>query len=302
METHFDCIIIGAGISGMTAAIYLKRYGYNVVLIEKSTYGGQMNQISIIENYPGCDRIDGYTLSQNIYKQVKSLNVPIIYDNVISVIDNNLEKKVLTKDNEYQAKVVILALGRERKMLGLPNEKSLIGSGISFCATCDGAFFKDEDVCVVGGGNSALEEALFLSKFCKNVTIINRSSVLRADAILTNKVKKINNINILYNSVIETLNEEKGQLKSIILKNGEEIKAKGLFIYIGLEANLSFLDNLDLQIDNNSIIVSSLMETNIKGIYACGDCIKKSLYQLVTASSEGAIAASSASKYLRENI
>lgn len=302
METHFDCIIIGAGISGMTAAIYLKRYGYNVVLIEKSTYGGQMNQISIIENYPGCDRIDGYTLSQNIYKQVKSLNVPIIYDNVISVIDNNLEKKVLTKDNEYQAKVVILALGRERKMLGLPNEKSLIGSGISFCATCDGAFFKDEDVCVVGGGNSALEEALFLSKFCKNVTIINRSSVLRADAILTNKVKKINNINILYNSVIETLNEENGQLKSIILKNGEEIKAKGLFIYIGLEANLSFLDNLDLQIDNNSIIVSSLMETNIKGIYACGDCIKKSLYQLVTASSEGAIAASSASKYLRENI
>lgn len=302
METHFDCIIIGAGISGMTAAIYLKRYGYNVVLIEKSTYGGQMNQISIIENYPGCDRIDGYTLSQNIYKQVKSLNVPIIYDNVISVIDNNLEKKVLTKDNEYQAKVVILALGRERKMLGLPNEKSLIGSGISFCATCDGAFFKDEDVCVVGGGNSALEEALCLSKFCKNVTIINRSSVLRADAILTNKVKKINNINILYNSVIETLNEENGQLKSIILKNGEEIKAKGLFIYIGLEANLSFLDNLDLQIDNNSIIVSSLMETNIKGIYACGDCIKKSLYQLVTASSEGAIAASSASKYLGESI
>lgn len=302
METHFDCIIIGAGISGMTAAIYLKRYGYNVVLIEKSTYGGQMNQISIIENYPGCDRIDGYTLSQNIYKQVKSLNVPIIYDNVISVIDNNLEKKVLTKDNEYQAKVVILALGRERKMLGLPNEKSLIGSGISFCATCDGAFFKNEDVCVVGGGNSALEEALCLSNFCKNVTIINRSSVLRADAILTNKVKKINNINILYNSVIETLNEENGQLKSIILKNGEEIKAKGLFIYIGLEANLSFLDNLDLQIDNNSIIVSSLMETNIKGIYACGDCIKKSLYQLVTASSEGAIAASSASKYLGESI
>lgn len=302
METHFDCIIIGAGISGMTAAIYLKRYGYNVVLIEKSTYGGQMNQISIIENYPGCDRIDGYTLSQNIYKQVKSLNVPIIYDNVISVIDNNLEKKVLTKDNEYQAKVVILALGRERKMLGLPNEKSLIGSGISFCATCDGAFFKDEDVCVVGGGNSALEEALCLSNFCKNVTIINRSSVLRADAILTNKVKKINNINILYNSVIETLNEENGQLKSIILKNGEEIKAKGLFIYIGLEAKLSFLDNLDLQIDNNSIIVSSLMETNIKGIYACGDCIKKSLYQLVTASSEGAIAASSASKYLGESI
>ena len=302
METHFDCIIIGAGISGMTAAIYLKRYGYNVVLIEKSTYGGQMNQISIIENYPGCDRIDGYTLSQNIYKQVKSLNVPIIYDNVISVIDNNLEKKVLTKDNEYQAKVVILALGRERKMLGLPNEKSLIGSGISFCATCDVAFFKDEDVCVVGGGNSALEEALCLSKFCKNVTIINRSSVLRADAILANKVKRTNNINILYNSVIETLNKENGQLKSIILKNGEEIKTKGLFIYIGLESNLSFLDNLDLQIDNNSIIVSSLMETNIKGIYACGDCIKKSLYQLVTASSEGAIAASSASKYLRENI
>lgn len=299
METHFDCIIIGAGISGMTAAIYLKRYGYNVVLFEKHALGGQLNQIAIIENYPGYQSIDGVTLSMNTYEQINSLDIPCIYENVLSIEELGDYKKIITKNQSYTASAVILALGRERKLLGLSNETSLIGSGVSFCATCDGSFFKGEDVCVVGGGNSALEEAIYLSKICKTVTIINRGNTLRADKIFIDQVKTIENITILYDSVVTTLNEKEGKLNSIILNNGKTISCKGLFIYIGLKTDLSCLDNLNIEIESSSIVVDSMMKTSIDGIYACGDCIKKDLYQLVTATSDGALAASFVQKYLQ---
>lgn len=299
MATDFDCIIIGAGISGMTAAIYLKRYGYNVALIEKSAPGGQMNQISIIENYPGYTSIDGPTLAINTYNQLQSLNVKLIFENVISIENRNDLNIVKTNNNEYTAKTIIIATGRRRKMLGFPNENSLIGRGVSYCATCDGPFFKNKKVCVVGGGNSALEEAIYLSKICKKVTILNRTDKLKADDIFKEQVKNINNIEILYNSVINTLNENNDQLSSITLNNGTIVPCRGLFIYIGLETDTSYLENLEIRIDNKSIVVDKDMKTNISGVYACGDCIAKELYQLVTATSEGAIAANSVKKYLQ---
>lgn len=299
MATNFDCIIIGAGISGMTAAIYLKRYGYNVAIIEKSAPGGQLNQISIIENYPGYTSVDGPTLAINTYNQLQNLNIEIIFESVISIENSDSVKIVKTKNNQYTANSIIIATGREKKILGLVNEKSLIGRGISYCATCDGPFFKNEEVCVVGGGNSALEEAIYLSKICKKVTILNRTTNLRADNILKEQIKTLENVEILHNSVINTLNEENEQLSSITLTDGTRIPCKGLFIYIGLETDISYLQNLELKQENKSIIVDKGMQTSIDGVYACGDCIKKDLYQLVTATSEGAIAANSVKSYLQ---
>lgn len=299
VEIDFDCIIVGAGISGMTAAIYLKRYGYNIALIEKNAPGGQMNQISTIENYPGYTSVDGVTLSINTYHQIQDLNIKCIFDSVISIENQDEVKLVKTTSAEYRANTIIISTGREKKMLGLPNEQWLIGKGISYCATCDGPFFKNEEVCVVGGGNSALEEAIYLSKICKKVTIINRTDKLKADDIFKEQIKDIENIQLLYNSVVNTLNEENSQLSSVTLSDGTIVPCKGLFIYIGLETNLSYLTNLEIKIENKSIVVDKNMKTNIDGVYACGDCIQKDLYQLVTATAEGAIAATSVKKYLQ---
>ena len=283
VKSSFDCIIIGAGIAGLTAAIYLKRAGKNVVIIEKSMPGGQILKTNSIKNYPGFLEIDGFGLIRKVLDQTDNLNIKIIKEEVLEI--NNLEVK--TNKNTYQTKNIILATGRKPRILGLENEEELIGKGISFCASCDGNLYKNENVAVVGGGNTAFEDAIYLSNICKNVTLIHRNNNYRAEEYLIEELKEKANVTFAPNEKVEKLNTKDGFLESIETNNNT-YKIKGLFVAIGQVPSIIKIDSLNQE--NGYIIVNEKMETNIKGIYACGDCIKKDVYQLTTAAAEGTIA------------
>ena len=289
VKSSFDCIIIGAGIAGLTAAIYLKRAGKNVVIIEKSMPGGQILKTNSIKNYPGFLEIDGFGLIRRVLDQTNNLNIKIIKEEVLEI--NNLEVK--TNKNTYQTKNIILATGRKPRILGLENEEELIGKGISFCASCDGNLYKNENVAVVGGGNTAFEDAIYLSNICKNVTLIHRNNNYRAEEYLIEELKQKANVTFAPNEKVEKLNTKDGFLESIETNNNT-YKIKGLFVAIGQVPSIIKIDSLNQE--NGYIIVNEKMETNIKGIYACGDCIKKDVYQLTTAAAEGTIASFSISR------
>lgn len=302
MKETFDCIIIGAGVAGTTASIYLKRWNFNILLLEKNMPGGIISNTSIIENYPGIKKIDGSTFAMNLYEQIKELDINYKYGNASEITQKNNLFIVNTDLGNYQTKSIIIATGRTPRKLNLENEDKLIGNGISYCATCDGLLYKDKEVCVVGGGNSALEESLYLSKICKNITIINRSSKLRADEILIEKVKNTANIEVMYNSNIIKLKEKQNKLTNIIIKKENETKellCHGLFIYIGFEPIIPNVPNLKL--NDNYIVVDEKMQTNIDNICACGDIIKKDLYQIITAAGEGATAANTIKNNLNKD-
>ena len=287
----YDCIIVGAGIAGISAAIYLKRAGKNVALIEGNIPGGQINKTSNVENYPGFTKIDGPTLAMNLLNQVENMNIELKYEKVLDITKDSLFE-IKTNKNEYQSNYVIVSTGRTPNLLGLDNEKELIGKGISYCALCDGNFYKDLDVVVVGGGDSAFEESLYLANICHSVTIVNRSDKLRASTILQEEVKKHANITILYNEKITKINTKDNKIVSVSLKESN-LPCQGIFIYIGSTPNLDYLNNLEIIKDNNYLIVNENMETNIQGLFAAGDVIKKNTYQIVTAASDGAKAATS---------
>ncbi|MBE6152201.1 MAG: FAD-dependent oxidoreductase [Firmicutes bacterium] len=298
MKLDFDCVVIGAGVAGMTSAIYLKRAGINVAIFERSFVGGQINKTYTIKNYPGFQEIDGPTLALSICNQLKELDIPIIYESVVDIINEDEYKIVKTTKKDYLTKAIVIATGKKERSLGLKGEKELIGHGISWCATCDGNFFKSKEVAVVGGGNTAMEDALYLSNICKKVYIVNRSTNFKADLILLNQAKTKKNIEFVTDSVVKTLIKKNNILHSIILDNGTKLSVSGLFIAIGSDPVVEFLKNLNLSLENNYILVNKNMETSIPGIYACGDVIKKELYQIITAASDGAIAANSVKNYL----
>lgn len=285
MKSNFDCIIIGAGIAGLTAALYLKRAGKNIIIIEKSMPGGQILKTNSIKNYPGFLEIDGFSLIEKIVDQTKNINIEIIKEEVIE-IKNNFE--VITNKNTYQTKNIILATGRKPRILGLNNEEELIGKGLSFCASCDGPLYKNKNVAVVGGGNTAFEEALYLSNICSKVYLIHRNDNYRAEEYLINELKQKSNVYFKPNEVIIKLNK-KGDLLQNIETNKEKYQIEGLFVAIGQVPSIIKIDSL--KSENGYIKVNNKMETNIKGIYACGDCIQKDVYQLTTAAAEGTIAA-----------
>ena len=284
VKSNFDCIIIGAGIAGLTAAIYLKRAGKNVIIIEKSMPGGQVLKTNSIKNYPGFLEIDGFSLIRKVLDQTDNLNIKIIKEEVLEI--NNLEVK--TNKNTYNTKNIILATGRKPRILGLENEEDLIGKGISFCASCDGNLYKNENVAVVGGGNTAFEDAIYLSNICKTVTLIHRNENYRAEEYLIDELKQKTNVKFAPNEKIEKINTKEGLLESIVTNNNT-YKIKGLFVAIGQVPSIIKIDSLKQE--NGYIIVNEKMQTNINGIYACGDCIKKDVYQLTTAAAEGTIAA-----------
>ncbi len=282
----YDAIVIGSGISGMSAAIYLKRANLDIAIFESYIPGGQINNTSNIENYPGFIKIDGPTLVMNIQNQINEMNIPLKYEKVIKITKK--ENFIIeTNKEKYITKNVVVATGRTPNKLGI--EDKFIGKGVSYCALCDGFLYKNLEVIVVGGGNSAFEESLYLSKICKKVTILNRSEKLRAMKILQNEVFSKKNIEIIYNCTIEKINSENEKIVSVNTNKGI-INCSGIFIYIGLTPNLEYL-NIDVKTENNYIIVDNKMKTNVKGLYACGDVIKKDVYQIITAASEGAIAA-----------
>lgn len=288
----YDCIVIGAGVAGMTAALYLKRSGINVLLIEREMPGGVLNKTTEIENYPGFTKINGTDLALSIYEQIKNQQIEYKYGNVVEIVCNGEEKIVKTNRDEFKTKNIILATGRTPRKLGLSNEEKLIGHGISYCAICDGSFFKNKEVALVGGGNSALTGALYLSNITSKVYIINRSDKLKADEILQSKIKEKSNIEILFNSKVTNINEKDNVLDSVDLNN-KELNVKGLFIYIGFDPDINYLKNLNIKTKNGYIEVDEDMQTNIKGIYACGDIVSKKVYQISTAIGEAAIAATS---------
>jgi len=293
----YDVIIIGLGAAGISASIYAKRSGLNVAVINFITPGGIINESSIVENYPGFKSISGPDLAFNFFEHFNSLDVPLNNEEVIDIIDGE-KKRVITKNNEYLSKRIILCCGRKPKKLGVELEDDYVGRGISYCTLCDGNLYKDKTVAVIGGGNSALESSVYLSKIAKKIYLIVRSDKLRAQSSLIDELKRDNNIEIIYNTVVEELVVDNEKIIGI-KTNNEQYYLDGIFVNIGFEPSVDILKSLDLEKDRNYIIVDKNMETSVKGIYACGDIIKKELYQLVTAVSEGAIAANSVYKSIK---
>lgn len=291
-----DIIIIGAGPAGMTSAIYAKRAGYNPLVFEKNTYGGQIINSSEVANYPGIKKIDGYTFATKIYEQLKELEIEIKHEEVINIKKNDKTINVITNKNEYECKSVIIATGLTKRKLNIENEEKLIGKGISYCATCDGAFFKENDVAVVGGGNTALEDAIFLSNYCKHVYLINRTENFKAEKSLLDSFKQKNNTEIITSANIKKL-VGKEKLEKIELDNGKILNISGLFIAIGQIPNCNF----DIIEKENGFIKSNEeCTTNIPGIFVAGDIRNKSVRQIVTSVSDGAVAAINAVKYIEK--
>jgi thioredoxin-disulfide reductase len=292
----YDVIIIGMGIGGITAGIYGKRAGLNVLMFEKSAPGGMLQKIDKIQNYPGFSEISGPDLALNLFNQVKKVGVPFKFEEVIDVEITEEYKKVITKNGTYEAKNIIVATGRTPKYLGLDNEKDYLGRGLSTCASCDGNFYKGEDVAVVGSGNSALQESLYLANIVNKVYLLHRGVNFKGDDALVERVRNTQNIEIVDGVNIKKINEVDGKIESVTLDNKKTINVKGVFIYIGYKPDTEMFKKLDITNINGDIIVSENFETEIDGLYAIGDCAKKGVYQLVTAASDGCIAVSDIEK------
>lgn len=279
----YKVVIIGSGIAGMTSSIYLKRGGIEPLIIENSVPGGTLNIIPSIENYPGYEKVSGPDLAINMYNQVNDLKIPILSRNIKEI---DLENKII--DNEISFDYLIIATGRRHRLLNLEGEDKLLGRGVSTCALCDGNFYKDKEVVVIGGGNSALTESLYLSNICKKVTIIYRKDKFNCEDYLINKVLNTKNIKVIYNANVISYNTKDGVLTSVLLDNKKKVKTSGVFLSIGSTPNSEMFD---VDKDNGYIITSNNYETNISNVYAIGDVIKKDYYQLINASYEGMIAA-----------
>ena len=297
----YDIIIIGAGPAGLTAAIYARRASQKVLVLEAKNYGGSIINTLDIENYPVESHISGYDLATKLYNQVKELNAEIKFEKVIEIKNNGKEKEIITSKNTYTSKAIIIATGSENRKLSLPGENDLIGKGISYCATCDGAFYKNKIVAVIGGGNTALEDAIYLSNIADTVYLIHRKNEFRADEITLSRLKEKNNIKVIYNSNITKINSD-NVLKSVEVTDKEGnvnvIAVDGLFIAIGRIPQNENFKNI-IKLDSNGYIEAlEDCHTNIEGIYVAGDNRTKSLRQLVTATSDGAIAATEAIKYI----
>ena len=292
----YDVIIVGMGIGGITAGIYAKRANLNVLLLDKSAPGGLLNNIDLISNYPGFIDIKGPDLALKLFEQVKSIEIPYKLEEVIKIKVNEDIKEVITNSNTYQTKNIIIATGTHPKFLGLDNEKELLGRGLSTCALCDGTFYKDKVIAVVGNGNSALQESLYLAKLAKKVYLLNRKDSFKGEEYLQDKVKNKENIEIKYNVSITKYNEVNNKIESILLSNDEKIKVSGVFIYVGYKANSELVNDLDIINADGRIMVDNNCETKIKGLYAVGDVNDKGIYQLITASNDGVIAIANITK------
>ncbi|MBE6161161.1 MAG: thioredoxin-disulfide reductase [Firmicutes bacterium] len=297
----YDIIIIGAGPAGLTSAIYGKRAGKKTLVLEARSYGGQIINTLKIENYPVAPHISGFDFATNLYNQVKELGVDINFERVTGINDKGDYKEVITSKNTYEAKTVIIATGSQNKKLGLPEENKLIGKGISYCATCDGAFYKEKVVAVVGGGNTAVEDAIYLSNVANKVYLIHRRDEFRAEENLVNELKEKDNIEIIYNSQVTKINtDDKITSIEVTNKDGNNkiLDIDGLFVAIGRNPENESFEGLIEQDEAGYIISHEDCHTNVDGIFVAGDNRKKDVRQLVTATSDGAIAATEAIKYI----
>lgn len=294
---EFDLIICGAGAGGLSAAIYACRAGLRTLVLEKLFSGGQVASTYEVENYPGiAEAAEGTELAMRFETQARKFGAELRHEEILSLSLDGEMKEVQTTKERYCAPQIILAMGAQPKMLGLEREESLRGRGVSYCAACDGAFYRNKSVAVVGGGNTALEDALFLSKFCERVYLIHRRDVFRGDKYLADKVLSDTKITVLWDTVAETINGDPVQSLSVRnVKTGitHEIEVSGLFVAVGITPQ-SFLAEKKVAMEDGYILTDEMMRTNVKGVYAVGDVRKKFLRQIVTAASDGAIAASAA--------
>ncbi|MDQ8604504.1 thioredoxin-disulfide reductase [Enterococcus sp. FR202] len=302
----YDVVIIGAGPGGMTAALYAARSNLSVLMLEKGLPGGQMNNTAEIENYPGFESILGPDLSMKMLAGTEKFGVELKHDTV-EKIENGGSIKIINGLNEmYQARTIIIATGAVHKMLGVKGEDSYSGMGVSYCAVCDGAFFRNKELLVVGGGDSAVEEAIYLTQFASKVTIVHRRDTLRAQKILQERAFNNEKISFEWNAVIEEIKGNQMKVTSVQLKNpkndqSKEITADGVFIYVGLDPITQPFTSLEIVNDNGWIRTDERMRTTIPGIYAIGDVREKVLRQVTTAVGDGSIAGQEAYKYIEEN-
>lgn len=302
----YDTIIIGAGPAGMTAALYAARSNLKVALIEGGLPGGQMNNTSDIENYPGYANISGPELAEKMFEPLENLGVEHLYGLVENIEDHGDVKKVITDDEEFETRTVIVATGSKHRLLGVPGEEELNSRGVSYCAVCDGAFFRDQDLLVVGGGDSAVEEAIFLTQFAKTVTIVHRRDELRAQKVLQDRAFANEKINFIWDSVVKEIKGE-NRVESVVIENVKtnqvtEHSFGGVFIYVGLDPVSEFTKDLKIQDESGWIVTDDHMKTSVAGVFAVGDVRQKDLRQVTTAVGDGAIAGQEAYKYITEHI
>ena len=301
----YEVLIIGAGPAGMTAAIYAARAGYKTALVEHGIPGGQAATTDMIENYPGFpEGISGPELMLKFFEQTQTFGVEVIYEQVMRAELNGEIKKVITEQQTIEAKVVIIASGAKPKTLGVSNEGRLRGRGVSYCATCDGFFFKDQPVAVVGGGDTAVEEAMYLTKMCSSVTLIHRRDALRANRTAQNRALNNEKLHILYDTVVDDIiGEDKVtqlSLKNVKTEETSTLDVNGVFIFVGYSPNGSFLPD-DLAVDSHGyIITNEEMQTNLPGVFAIGDVRQKKLRQVTTAVGDGGAVMTAVEEYLRD--
>lgn len=302
----YDTLVIGAGPAGMSAALYAARSNLKVALLEQGAPGGQMNNTADIENYPGFELISGPELSMKMFEPLEKLGVEHIYGIIDSVENHGDVKLVKTADETYEAKTVIVATGAKHRLLGVTGEDTYSSRGVSYCAVCDGAFFRDQDLLVVGGGDSAVEEALFLTRFAKSVTIVHRRDQLRAQKVLQDRAFANDKINFIWDSVVEEIKGDDIKVTSVDLKHVKTGDISnhafgGVFIYIGLDPVSQMVADLNITDENGWIITDDKMATSQAGIFAIGDVRQKDLRQITTAVGDGATAGIAVYNYLMEN-
>ncbi|MED3973861.1 thioredoxin-disulfide reductase [Priestia megaterium] len=304
-EKIYDVIIIGAGPAGMTAAVYTSRADLSTLMIERGIPGGQMANTEDVENYPGYDHILGPDLSNKMFEHAKKFGAEYAYGDIKEIIDGGEYKTVRAGSKEYKTRSVIVATGAEYKKLGAPGEKELGGRGVSYCAVCDGAFFKGKELVVVGGGDSAVEEGVYLTRFATKVTIIHRRDELRAQKILQQRAFDNEKVDFIWNTTVKEVNEKDGKVGSVTLvdtKTGEEREfgADGVFIYVGMVPLTKPFESLNITNKEGYIETNEQMETKVPGVFAAGDVREKALRQIVTATGDGSIAAQAAQHYVEE--
>lgn len=302
----YDTMIIGAGPAGMTAALYAARSNLKVALLERGIYGGQMNNTAEIENYPGYARISGPELAEKMFEPLENLGVEHLFGQVEKIEDHGNYKKIITEDGAFETKTVILASGANHRHLGVPGEEEYNSRGVSYCAVCDGAFFRDEDLLVVGGGDSAVEEAIFLTRFAKSVTIVHRRDQLRAQKLLQERAFANEKISFIWDSVVKEIKGDDRRVTSVVFENvktgqSSESDFGGLFVYVGLDPVSDFVKDLGICNEAGWIVTDQHMKTAIDGIYAIGDVRQKDLRQITTAVGDGAVAGQEVYKYITEH-
>ncbi|WP_281183473.1 thioredoxin-disulfide reductase [Staphylococcus schleiferi] len=302
-QVRYDVAIIGAGPAGMTAAVYASRANLKAVMIERGVPGGQMANTEEVENFPGFEMISGPDLSNKMFDHSKKFGAEYKYGDIKGIEDKGDYKVIDLGTSEIEATAVIIATGAEYKKIGVPGEEQLGGRGVSYCAVCDGAFFKNKNVYVVGGGDSAVEEGTYLTKFADKVTIVHRRDQLRAQKILQDRAFKNEKIDFIWNHTLKSVNEKDGKVGSLTLVStvdGTEqtVDADGLFVYIGMKPLTQPFENLGITNEAGYIVANPDMSTAVKGIYVAGDVREKGLRQIVTATSDGSIAAESVQAYI----